>query len=326
MPVHKLALYYAWNRPNEIGAPLGVIENRFPALFESRRMLYPRLEELSNPHQFDQGIAGFLDHIMRKNFTALVEQVHAQTGQQVLEIVRCEEAGKQVSLDDKWMQEIDTLIIISFDSLRTHQEVDDAELRAVQSFLSKPGKLLVVCPHHDIGDATGLADVERLHLQESHFHHHGDRTIPPQQRFSGFARSLLAGLGLPVENLFGLRPAVEADGSPAEIEAVRELDRLGLLDGVKTFNLHPHLPHFERRGDAITKMEVLARQRIDLTAPPHPFTQDGRQTFDAMLQSRAGVFAGDLVVSDTTLWSSTAGGVDSLRHLWTNVVLRKDPS
>jgi hypothetical protein len=27
-------------------------------------------------------------------------------------------------------------------------------------------------------------------------------------------------------------------------------------------------------------------------------------------------------VSDTTLWSSTAGGVDSLRALWTNVVQR----
>jgi hypothetical protein len=67
---------------------------------------------------------------------------------------------------------------------------------------------------------------------------------------------------------------------------------------------------------------VLARQKISLTAPPHPFTRDGRTTFDALLQSRPGVFAGDLLVSDATLWSSTAGGVDSLRQLWTNVVER----
>jgi hypothetical protein len=34
------------------------------------------------------------------------------------------------------------------------------------------------------------------------------------------------------------------------------------------------------------------------------------------------MFAGSLPVSDATLWSSTAGGVESLRQLWTNVVQR----
>jgi hypothetical protein len=68
---------------------------------------------------------------------------------------------------------------------------------------------------------------------------------------------------------------------------------------------------------------VLARQRIDPAAPPHPFTQDGRSSFDALLQSRPGVFAGDLLVSDATLWSSTAGGLDSLRRLWSNMAKRE---
>ncbi len=75
---------------------------------------------------------------------------------------------------------------------------------------------------------------------------------------------------------------------------------------------------------ALGKLDVLARQRIDPSAPPHPFTQDGRSTFDALLQSRPGVFAGNLLVGDATLWSSTAGGVDSLRRFWSNVV-RRDP-
>ncbi len=112
----------------------------------------------------------------------------------------------------------------------------------------------------------------------------------------------------------------------AAIEVEHGLDRLLLLSDVTTFNLHPHLPHFERLGDGGQKMDVLARQRIDLNAPPHPFTQGGRTTFDALLQSRPGVFAGDLLVGDTTLWSSTAGGVDSLRRFWTNVVRRPSPS
>jgi hypothetical protein len=53
-----------------------------------------------------------------------------------------------------------------------------------------------------------------------------------------------------VENRFGLHPAAEPDGSPAPIEIDAALDRLRLLERVTTFNLHPHLPHLERLGDA----------------------------------------------------------------------------
>ncbi len=31
-----VVVYYAWSRPGEVEAPLEVIENRFPTLFESR--------------------------------------------------------------------------------------------------------------------------------------------------------------------------------------------------------------------------------------------------------------------------------------------------
>ena len=69
-------------------------------------------------------------------------------------------------------------------------------------------------------------------------------------------------------------------------------------------------------------MDVLARQAIDAAAPRHPFTQDGRTTFDALLQSRPDTFAGKLLVCDTTLFSSAAGGIDDLRRLWTNLLSR----
>lgn len=326
MTGRRVAVYYSWSRPDEIGAPLSVIENRFPTLFESRRMLYPRFEELSDPERFDQSIGGFLDHIMKKNFTAFVELARAETQRPVLELERVDDDGKRVPLDHRLLDGIDTLIIISFDSLRSGQTASADEMLAVRAFLARPGNLIAVCPHHDIGSADDLTCADRLHLQETDFFHHGDRTIPPQQRFGGLGRSLLAQFGIPVENRFGLHPASEADGSPAAIEVGHELDRMGLLNGVTTFNLHPHLPHFERLGTAPEKVEVLARQRIDLTAPPHPFTKNGRTTFDALLQSRPGVFAGDLLIGDATLWSSTAGGVESLRRFWTNVVRRKSPS
>jgi len=322
MSGRKVVLYYAWSRPGEIGAPLVVIEDRFPTLFESRRLDFPRFADLSEPSRFDQGIGGFLDLIMERNFTAFVELAQARTGRPVTEIERVTDDGKRTALDADVLASADTLIVIGFDSFRTGQEASHDEIEAVRDFLTQPDHLVFICPHHDIGNATDLADDARLERQVVDFLHHGDRSIPPRQQFGKFARSLLAGLGVPVENRFGLRPAAEPDGSPSPIEIEAKIDRLHLLAGVDTFNLHPHLPQLERLGDATSKLQVLARQKIDLTAPPHPFTQDGRETFDALLQSRTDAFAGTLLVSDTTLWSSTAGGVDSLRRLWSNVVQR----
>jgi hypothetical protein len=132
--------------------------------------------------------------------------------------------------------------------------------------------------------------------------------------------SLLAGLGVPVENRFGLRPAAAADSGPSEIDVDRAADRLRLLDGVRTFNLHPHLPHLFRAGEAAGKLDVLARQHIDPTAPPHPFFSG--DVFDSLLQSRPEAFPGALLVGDTTLFSSTAGGVESLERFWTRIVER----
>jgi hypothetical protein len=321
MAGRKVVVFYAWSRPGEIGAPLEVIENRFPTLFESRRMVYPRLEELTDPARFDQSIAGFLDHIMKRNFTAFVELAGTLTGNPVTEIERVADDGTLSALDASVLAGADTLVIISFDSFRTGQKATSAEVEAIQAFLAHPDHLAFICPHHDIGDVSDLPHDKRVQRQTADFLHHGDKTIPPQQQFGGLARSLLAGLGVPVENRFGLRPASEADGSPSPIEVETVLDRLKLLNGVRTFNLHPHLPQLERLGSAVTKLDVVARQKIDLTAPPHPFTRE-RTTFDALLQSRPDTFAGSLLVSDTTLWSSTAGGVDSLRQFWTNVVQR----
>jgi hypothetical protein len=322
MVARRVVLYYAWSRPGEVEAPLEVIENRFPSLFESRRMLYPRFEAFSDPARFDQSIGGFLDHIMKQNFTAFVEQTGAQTGHRVVEVERVADNGARTELDAALLDAADTLVVISFDSLRTHQDASGAEVEAVRRFLAHPDHLAFICPHHDIGDVPDLPHDEKLERQTADFLHHGDKTIPPQQRFGGFARSLLAGLGVPVENRFGLRPAAQADGSPAPIEVERVLDRLHLLQGVGTFNLHPHLPQLERLGDAVASLDVLVRQKIDLMAPPHPFTRNGRATFDALLQSRPDAFAGSLLVADATLWSSTAGGVESLRRFWTNVVER----
>ncbi len=318
----QVLLYFAWSRPGETGAPLEVIDDRFPAIFELRRLFYPNFEALADPAHVDQGIAGFLDEVQKPNFLAFAEQAQAQTGRQVRVVERVADDGAATPLDAALIADSDTIVVISFDSLRTAQSARPAEVEAIGRFLGDPDHLIFVCPHHDIGETPGAAADARLALQSAEHLHHGDKGIPPRQGFGGFARTLLAGLDVPVENRFGLRPAAEADGSPAPVEAERSLDDLGLLEGVATFNLHPHLPQLERLGDAAARMQVLARQKIDPSAPPHPFTQGGRFSFDALLQSSPEVFAGRLLVSDTTLFSSTVGGLDSLRRLWGNLVQR----
>ena len=49
MAGRKVVLYYAWSRPGETAAPLEVVENRFPTLFESRRMGYPNSRSWQTP-------------------------------------------------------------------------------------------------------------------------------------------------------------------------------------------------------------------------------------------------------------------------------------
>jgi hypothetical protein len=321
----RLLLYFAWSRPAETGAPLAVIDDRFPAIFELRRLFYPKFERLSDGDRIDQGIAGFLDHIQKPNFQAFAEQTESLTGGRVVQIERIDDAGTMTPLNGA-LDGVDSIVILSFDSLRTGQSASTAEVEAVRHFLDNPDHLIFVCPHHDIGEAAGTVEEGRLERQLAEYRHHGDHAIPPRQGFGGFARTLLAGLGVPVENRFGLRPAAAADGAPAPLEIDRGLDGLGLLRDVEAFHLHPHLPQLERIGPSIERMDVLARQKVDPTAPPHPFAEPGRSSFDALLQSRPGTFAGKLLVCDATLFSSTAGGIENLRRLWANVMLRSQAS
>ncbi len=319
MANRQVALYFSWSRADEAAAPLGVLEDRFPALFELRRLFWPRYEKFADPAKFDQGIGGFLDEIQLANFKLFADLASSWTGNPVRVAERKTDAGAS-PLDAGFLADVDVLIVMSFDSPQSEQRASNAEIDALRSFLGDPDHTLFVCPHHDIGNPEGLRSDELSARQEIEFHHHGDPAIPARQRFGDFGLSLLDGLGVPVRNRFGLRPAKLPDGSPAPLEISAAADRDGLLNGVTTFNLHPHLPHFERRGESAAKLDVLARQTIDPAAPPHPFTAAGRRDFDALLQTKPGVFPGRLLICDTTLWSSTAGGVDSLQRFWHNVV------
>ena len=72
-----------------------------------------------------------------------------------------------------------------------------------------------------------------VYQQQMEYLHHGDPLTPRVQNFSGFARSLLTGLNIPVHNTWGLRPAtVEGTKQIVPLTAFRDLDSAGLLRDV----------------------------------------------------------------------------------------------
>src|ERR1700728_3637373 len=110
MSDRRVLLYFAWSRPAETGAPLAVIDDRFPAVFELRRLFYPKFEGLADRDRVDQGIAGFLDHIQKPNFAAFVGQAEALTGNPVTQIERVGDDGTETQLDDGLIADVDTIV------------------------------------------------------------------------------------------------------------------------------------------------------------------------------------------------------------------------
>src|SRR5688572_15131835 len=102
----RFALYFSWSRSKEAMPELGVLENRFPTLFEFRRAIWPLYEWARDPAQYDQGVAGFLDHVILFDFRRFAAVVLESTGHQPAVIQR-ESGGKAVQpLDEHFLRGI----------------------------------------------------------------------------------------------------------------------------------------------------------------------------------------------------------------------------
>lgn len=121
-------------------------------------------------------------------------------------------------------------------------------------------------------------------------------------------------------NQFGLRPALVKGTkqiSPLTINA--DLDKLGLLKGVSTFNFHPHLPHYAVTADDAKSVHVLSRQPIDLDRP-HPFTAAGNTEFNSFIgMPPQNERAGHILLADSTTFTTLFGRTDSLEMFWKNL-------
>jgi hypothetical protein len=310
----RVSIYISWTYPGEANRNVAEMDNRFSTLTEVRRALWPAYEipRFADPLQFQQGISGSLELFFWAwvRFQTLVEEV---TGHRVPVFQRIDQAGFGLPLDERVLADTDTLLVFSLDHSVTGQAPSAAENEAVAAFLRREGTCLLVGPHHDVG---GTDDLEQRAME---YAHHGDPLVPRQQRFGLYGRSLLESLGLPIENRHGLRPATLADGKQiAPLTVARDLDTKGWMAGVENFNFHMHLPHYAPTRDDGTA-HVLARQPVDLSRP-HPFTEAGGREFNSLVWAPPrGDRAGDVLVADSTIFSTLFGGDQSLERFWKNL-------
>ncbi|OBI46608.1 hypothetical protein [Mycobacterium colombiense] len=310
----RISIYWTWSYPWESQRDVEALDNRFSTMTEVRRAAWPQYEgpDWDEAH-FLQGIAGTLE-LFHRSTLAFQELAGDATGHPVAVFQRIDQAGYQQLIDERILADADTLMVFGLDHLVGQEEARPEEIAALREWLQRDGTCLLLAPHHDVGftDDPAQRQVEYLH--------HGDPLVPRQQRFTAYTRSLMKALDVPVRNAWGLRPAlVEGTGEIAPLTGFRDLDAPGLLNNVTTLNFHPHLPHYELTAPESDLLRVLGRQLVD-PQRPHPFTAAGNSEFNALVwMPPAGNRAGDIVLVDSTNFTTLFGGTDSLKNFWHNL-------
>ncbi|MFL5502165.1 MAG: hypothetical protein ACJ79Q_13120 [Gemmatimonadaceae bacterium] len=312
----RISIYWTWNYPWESNRDITEMDNRFSTMTEVRRVLWPDYETIEySEKMFLQGVAGTLElfHLSTLRFQALAGEV---TKHPVAVYQRIDQAGQKLPIDDRILADTDTLMVFGLDHMVTEQEASPEEIDAIRRWLTREGTCLILGPHHDVGVS------ENLDERAMEYAHHGDPLVPRQQRFGKYTRSLMNGLGVPVENRYGLRPAVVKGTSDqiAPLTTIRDLDTAGWLNGVSTFNFHPHLPHYAITTDDASSIKLLATQPIDMSRP-HPFTEAGNREFNIFIwmPPNTDTRAGDILLADSTIFTTLFGGVGSLENFWRNI-------
>jgi len=310
----RISIYWTWSYPWESNRDPLSLDNRFSTMSEVRRVAWPQYETPEwDEKNFLQGIAGTLElfHRSTLDFQRIAEEV---TGHPVAVYQRIDQAGFKQPVDERVLADTDTLLVFGLDHLVSEQEASHDEIVAIREWLRREGTCLMIGPHHDVGFTADLVQ------RQMEYKHHGDALVPRQQRFSQYTRSLMTAFDVPVINQFGLRPAVvQGTREIAPLRINRDLDKLGLLAGVTTFNFHPHLPHYALTTDDTSSVHVLSRQPIDLDRP-HPFTAAGNTELNSCIWlPPAGERAGDIVMSDSTIFTTLFGGTASLESYWRNI-------
>jgi hypothetical protein len=310
----RLSIYWTWSYPWEANRDVAEMDNRFSTMTEVRRVAWPAYETPEwSAKNFHQGIAGTLE-LFHRSTLSFQKLAGEATGHPVAVFQRVDQAGYKLLIDERILADTDTLMVFGLDHLPAEQEAAPEEIAAIREWLKRDTTCLLLAPHHDVGFTS---DVKQRQME---YLHHGDPLVPRQQRFSQYCRSLMKPLGVPVLNQYGLRPAVvKGTGKIAPLTISKDLDKLGLLNDVSTFNFHLHLPHYALTTEDTSSVHVLARQPIDLDRP-HPFIEAGNTEFNAFIwMPPKDDRAGHILLADSTIFTTLFGGTDSLENFWKNL-------
>src|SRR5262249_21518518 len=253
----RISIYWAWNYPWEAQRDPAEMYNRFSTMTEVRNVAWPSYETPAyDAAHFLQGIAGTLE-LFHRSTLAFQQLTGEVTGHPVAVFQRIDQAGYELPIDERILADTDTLMVFGLDHLVSEQSATPDEIGAVREWLKREGTCLLLAPHHDVGFTSDMKQ------RQMEYKHHGDELVPRQQRFGQYTRSLMKGLGVPVINQYGLRPAlVKGTREIAPLTIIKDLDKLGLLNKVTTFNFHQHLPHYALTNDDGKSVHVLSRQPI----------------------------------------------------------------
>ena len=275
----RVSIYVCWSFPGEANRDVSELDNRFSTMTEVRRVEWPFWEgpEWADPMMFQQGIAGALELFFRAwmPFQQLVAEV---TGHVVPVFQRVDQAGYRLPLDERVLEDADTLLVFGLDHLLTEQEASADEIDAVSRWLAQR--------RHVLDSRTAP---RRRHL------HRPERTsdgVRASRRRAGAAPAALRQVHAladegprragreSIRSAPGRRRRERRQIAPLTIN--RDLDTRGWLEGVTNFSFHKHLPHYAVTTDDAKAVHVLGRQPIDLSKP-HPFTEAGNREFNSFV-------------------------------------------
>jgi hypothetical protein len=133
-----------------------------------------------------QGIAALLSffHLSLVSFQTAIGE---ETGHPVAVYQRIDQAGQRLPIDERVLDDTDTLMVFGLDHMVTEQEAFPEEIEALRNFLAREGTCLILGPHHDVGVSGNQKELAMEYA------HHGDALVPRQQRFGKYTRSLMKG-------------------------------------------------------------------------------------------------------------------------------------
>src|SRR5260370_24899138 len=124
----RVSIYWTWSYPWETNRDLTEMDNRFSTMTEVRRVEWPNYESIEfSEKMFLQGIAGTLElfHLGLLRFQQCAGEI---TGHPVAVYQRIDQAGQKLPLDDRVLEDTDTLMVFGLDHMVTEQEAAQEEI------------------------------------------------------------------------------------------------------------------------------------------------------------------------------------------------------